>query len=120
MRRLVKGILAGLLLLPLAAAATTENFTAKITRTLASEENVFGGCMVLLNKSPVSEGLDCFSSWVTFSCTGEHLNKSSALRMFDSAQMAFLMDRTVRVYVDDTRKHNRRCLVTRIDVLSAS
>ena len=120
MRCLVKGVLAGLLMLPLAALATTAVFSAKITRTLASDENVFGGCMVLLDKSPVSEGLDCTGSWVTFSCSGEHVSKSSALRMFDSAQMAFLMDRTVRVTVDDTRKHNTRCLVTRIDVLSAS
>ena len=120
MRCLVKGVLAGLLTLPLAAAATTAVFDAKITRTLASDETVFGGCMVLLNRSPVSEGLDCNGSWVTFSCSGEHLSKSSALRMFDSAQMAFLTDRTVRLTVDDTRKHNTRCLVTRIDVLSTS
>ena len=119
MERLVKGVLVVLLTLPLAAVATTADFKAKITRTLASDENVFGGCMVLLNKSPVSEGLDCTGSWVTFSCSGEHLSKSSALRMFDSAQMAFLMDRTVHVEVDDTRKHNQRCLVTRIDVLSS-
>ena len=118
MGRLVKGMLVVLLMLPLAAVATTVDFKAKITRTLASDENVYGGCMVLLNKSPVSEGLDCAGSWVTFSCGGEHLSKSSALRMFDSAQMAFLMDRTVLVRVDDTRKHNGRCLVTRIDVLS--
>ena len=118
MGRLVKGVLVVLLTLPSAAVATTVDFKAKITRTLASDENAYGGCMVLLSKSPVSEGLDCGDSWVTFSCSGEYLSKSSALRMFDSAQMAFLMDRMVQVTVDDTRKHDRRCLVTRIDVLS--
>ncbi|MYE83076.1 MAG: hypothetical protein F4X36_14815 [Gammaproteobacteria bacterium] len=107
-----------LLAIPLGASATTLAFDAKVTRTLASDGEKFGGCMAFLSVSPVDQGLDCASSWVTFSCTGEHVTKSSALRMFDSAQMAFLMDRLVRVTVDDTRKHNNYCLVERIDVLN--
>ena len=76
--------------------------------------------MALLSVSPATEGLDCNvgANWVTFDCAGEHLSKSSAMRMFDSAQMAFLTERTVRLTVDDTRKHSGWCLVQRIDVFS--
>ena len=104
---------------PLAAFATTLPIEGKITRTLASDEESFGSCMAWLTVSPMSEGLDCSAdNWVTFSCNGEHHSKSSARRMFDSAQMAFMTDRRVRVVVDDSRKHNTRCLAVRIDVLS--
>ena len=39
--------------------------------------------------------------------------------MYDSAQLAFVTGRRVRVWVDDTRKHNGFCFVTRIDVLAS-
>ena len=102
---------------PIALAATL-NFEAQVTRILAGEDTKFGGCMAALSVRPSSEGLDCNAgSWVTFDCAGEYVSKSAALRMFDAAQMAFLTERKVRVHVDDSRKHNGHCLVTRIDVL---
>ena len=120
MRRLARAALALLLVVPMAASATTLQIDAKVTRTLAADEEKFGGCMAWLSVSPAEQGLDCNSgNWVTFSCSGEHVTKSSAQRMFDSAQMAFLMDRDVRVTVDDSRKHNGWCLAERIDVLSS-
>ena len=120
MRRGVMAVVGLLVVAPVAASAMTATFDAKVRRTLASDEEKFGGCMVLLDVSPLEQGLNCNpgNNWVTFSCSGEHVSKSSALRMFDSAQMAFVMDRTVRVTVDDSRKHNGWCLVERIDVLS--
>ena len=114
-------VVVGLLLAaPVTVTATTLSFDAKIRRTLASTDEKFGGCMVLLDVSPSGEGLSCNTgnNWVTFSCTGEHVSKSSALRMFDSAQMAFMTDRSVRVTIDDSRKHDGWCLVERIDVLA--
>ncbi len=100
--------------------ATTESFEARITRTLAAAD-AFGGCMAALDVSPSESGLDCpvGGKWVTFSCTGEHATKADALRMYDSAQLAFVTGRRVRVWVDDTRKHNGHCFVSRIDVLNS-
>lgn len=91
---------------------------ADVTRTMTSSDERFGGCAVALSESPFDHGLDCHTDkWVTFSCVGEHTSKSNALRMFDSAQMAFALGKKVVVYVDDTRKHNDRCFASRIDVL---
>lgn len=100
--------------------ATTVSFEARITRTLSAAEG-FGGCMAALDVSPSDSGLDCpvGGKWVTFSCTGDHTSKLDALRSFDSAQLAFVTGRRVRVWVDDTRKHNGHCFVSRIDVLSS-
>ncbi len=104
-------------LLAAPARGATLEVRAEVTRTLAVADDKFGGCMVALSVSPSEEGLDCPSGkWVTFSCTGVHTDKSSALRMYDSAVLAFAMKRTVRVLVDDTRKHNGHCFASRIEV----
>ena len=93
----------------------------KVTRIMASEDSRFGGCMALLSVSPGGEGLNCpTGNWVTFDCTGEHVSKAAALRMFDAAQLAFVGGFDVRVRVDDGRKHNSWCLVERIDVVGGS
>ena len=101
--------------------ATIVSIDTRITRTLAAADGSFGGCMAALDVAPSDSGLNCpvGSRWVTFSCTGEHTATSDALRMFDSAQLAFVTGRKVRVWVDDTRKHNGHCFVTRIDVLGS-
>ena len=119
-RRSVKFTAAALslsVLLAVPAQATTAEVVAEVRRTLTVADERFGGCMVLLSVSPSEKGLDCPESrWVTFSCTGTYTSKSNALRMYDSAQLAFVTGRTVRVWVDDTKKHNGHCFVDRIDV----
>lgn len=122
-RRSAKYVLAlALVATPMSVGqATTVSIDTRITRTLAAADGSFGGCMVALDVAPSESGLNCpvGSKWVTFSCTGEHTTVSDALRMYDSAQLAFVTGRKVRVWVDDTRKHNNFCFVSRIDVLGS-
>ena len=108
------------MLLTVPVQAATVEIVAEVRRTLTVADDKFGGCMVALSVSPGDDGrLDCpTSKWVTFSCTGIHTSKSSALRMYDSAQLAFVTGREVRVWVDDTKKHNGHCFVSRIDVMA--
>ena len=100
--------------------AAVQSFEATVTRTLSAADGNFGGCMVALSEAPSDHGLNCPADkqWVTFSCSGTHASKASAMRMLDSAQLAFVTGRPVRVWVDDSRTHNGFCFVTRIDVLS--
>ena len=111
----------GFLVLPLVpSAAAVQTFQATVTRTLSVADDRFGGCMVALSVAPSDHGLDCPAGkkWVTFSCNGTHTAKSSATRMLDAAQLAFVTGRPVQVWVDDARTHNGYCFVERIDVLS--
>lgn len=121
---LLKGSLIALLL-PFATPALADkaNFTTTIQRTLVtteqdSEGNVkFGGCMVQLARSPSLENLNCpDGKWVSLSCAGEYASKADAMRMLDSAQLAFVTGRNVQIYVDDMRKHDTWCFAYRIDV----
>ena len=114
---------AAALLPALPARALTAEVVGEIRRTLTmadlpDADTRFGGCMVALSASPADKGLDCQSRWITFSCTGVHASRSSALRMYDSAQLAFVAGRTVRLWVDDTKKHNNHCFAYRIDVVA--
>lgn len=103
-----------------AMQADTASVTTKVTRTLVVANDDWGGCAAQVEASLVDEGLaNCNDKWVTFSCSGDHASKSSAMRMFDQAQMAFALDRRVRIYVDDSKTHNGFCFVNRIDVLAS-
>ena len=114
--RMAAGLAAAVLAAP--ASALTAEVAAEITRTLTVADERFGGCMAALSVPPSEEGLDCQTRWVTFSCTGVHASKSSAQRTFDSAQLAFFTGRSVRVWVDDEKKHNGHCFADRVDVLA--
>ena len=115
--RLVAAAFAMSLVLTAPAQAATASFEAEVKKTLAVADDRWGGCMVALSVSPSDHGVDCpATAWVTFSCSGEYASKSNALRMYDSAQLAFVTGRTVKVWVDDTKKHNGYCFASRIDV----
>ena len=122
-QRLWQGAVATLMAVAMSAPlfAETIAITTEIKRTMTTSGERFGGCAIGIGVSPADEGLDChMDRWVTFSCVGEHTSKSNAIRMFDSAQMAFALGRKVVIWVDDTKKHNERCFVSRIDVLQTA
>ena len=97
-----------------AAVAAIEG---KAIRTLTTGDGRFGGCMVQLDQSIADAGLNCPSSnWVTFSCTGVHTSRKEGSRMFESAELAFSSDKTIRLEVTDDKKHNGHCYARRVDV----
>ena len=109
-----------LLGLPFAAAQAAEaRMSAGVMRTLASEDGSYGGCMAQLSESIAeATGLDCPGRWVAFSCSGEHVSKAEAMRLYDAAQLAFVSGRQAMLRVDDARKHDGYCFAPRIDVLA--
>ena len=96
-------------------SAAVERVEAKAVRTLTTGDGRFGGCMVQLDQSLAEAGLSC-TNWVTFSCTGVHTSKDEGFRMFESAQMAFALDKTIVLEVNDEKKHNGHCYARRVDV----
>ncbi len=97
--------------------ATTANFFTTVERVV-SDSQWFGGCMALLGKRPDSVGLDCEGSFVSFSCTGDFIEKDKANRHFEMAQVALLTGAQVQFVVDDTKKHNGYCFVKRMDMVA--
>lgn len=123
MKRMMMGI-AALLALSLGALAygATMAVTGKINRTFSADDGVAGGCMAQLDTSLRDAGLDCASNWVTFSCSGSgseeaFTNRDDAYRKFDSALMAFALDKRVSVTVTDEMKQGGNCFAKRVDVL---
>lgn len=124
MKRMMMGI-AALLALSLGALAygTTAVVVGKFDRTFSADDGANGGCMAQLDVDLMDEhGLDCSTNWVTFSCSGNasqeaFTNRDDAYRKFDSALMAFALDKRVRVDVTDEMKQGGACFATRLDVL---
>ena len=104
-----------LLLLAGTAYGATGNITTNLNRLL-SHETAFGGCMARLDVRPNSTGLDCKGFFVSFDCTGDFASSSAARRNYELAQIALIANATVTVFLDDTRKHNGYCYVSRIDL----
>ena len=111
---------AALLGVPLAATQAAEaRMSAGVMRMLASEDGSYGGCMAQLSESVAeATGLDCPGRWVAFSCSGEHVSKAEAMRLYDAAQLAFMSGRRAMLRVDDARKHDGYCFAPRVDVLA--
>ena len=92
-------------------------FNSTVTRTRVAADDHMGGCAVRLSHAvQEATGLNCSDNWITFSCIGTHTTKANAMRLFDSAQLAFVTGRRVAVWVDDVRKHSGVCFASRLDV----
>lgn len=77
---------------------------------LITTETTYGGCMAKVSK-PISDTVDnCPGSWVTFSCDGSLGNSvPRASAIWESAQLAYALDKTVRVRIDNSKKLDGYC-----------
>jgi hypothetical protein len=98
--------------------AARAKVVAKVIQVFIAD-GVLGNCGAYLSELIVDSAtspLNCPSRVVSFSCTGDFLPKDIAYHLYDNAQMSLVLDKTVRVYIDDTKKHNSYCLAYRLDV----
>ena len=96
-----------------AVAAITD---AKVLYLLNDSKN-YGYCMARLSINPSTVGLNCPADpLVSMDCQGNFGSKTAANAIFSAAQLAFVANKTVRVTIDDSKKINGFCYVTRLDV----
>lgn len=112
MRKISLGLLLLTAVMNVGAAQTYQTATVISLLTDASE---FGGCMARLSKNLANHGVDC-TSWVTFDCQAESsaITKSAANTLYQTAQLAFITGRVVKVLAVDSVKVDGQCLATRI------
>jgi len=97
-------------------SATAAIVGAKVTYLLNDQKN-YGYCMARLSIAPSTVGLNCPADpLVTMDCQGNFGSKTAANAIFSAAQLAFVANKTVRVTLDDSKKINGFCYVTRLDV----
>ncbi|WP_411359012.1 hypothetical protein [Pseudidiomarina salilacus] len=106
------------------AALSVASFTAvadlhrsnwTTVQTLLVHDTEFGGCMARLAVSMKDVSGGICGDWVAFSCTGELNDVTTAQRLYESVQIAYLTQKEVKIQVDDNRQHNGHCVATRID-----
>ena len=93
--------------------AAPEWVSGTVERLLLHNE-LYGKCMILVRSSLPSNG--CPGVWISLDCEGNHLSKQDAGRMWDSVQLAYALDKTLDIYLDDSRKNNGYCVASRLDV----
>ncbi len=96
------------------AAASAEVQTV-VNKTMISGQ-YFGLCTIQLAEQ--APGLDCPSKWVSASCSGDYNPSNVGWRKFEMAQMAQMLEKELRVRVDDARKHNGQCYASSVRLIS--
>ncbi len=102
-----------------AEAKTVRLPWTKVADTLVNDGSTFGGCLARINinvntTAPLCPGST--TSYVAFSCTGEIQSADAANRIFETAQMAQMLNKEIRFEVDDVKKHNGYCVATRAEI----
>ena len=90
-----------------------------VVDTLVTDGKTFGGCLAKLNIDIAKSAPSCLggtASYVAFSCDGALQGADVGSRLFETAQMAQMLNKQMRVQVEDTKKQNGYCLVTRVDI----
>lgn len=73
---------------------------AKIEKIILDGEN-YSGCMVYMNPNLLA-GLNCRGDFVSLDCDGAVVNsKTHAKSLLDMAQLAFLLEKPVRIKISD-------------------
>lgn len=115
MNKKIKQMTLTALLLGVSMTAQASQFwvTGTITRTLSDGMN-YGGCMILLSTA-VNNGCPA-NGYVSLDCNGGFHRAGE--RNYASALMAFSLNKTVSVLVENTQKYNGYCVASRIDVIN--
>lgn len=103
-----------------AEAKSVRTVYGKVTDVIASDGSIYGGCAVKVDYDIRKYSSSCSGastgSWVTFSCSGQLQDAETGKFLFEQAQIAYLMNKTIRFDIEDSKKHNNFCLVTRTDL----
>ena len=89
---------------------------AKIDKMIVTSDGSYGGCLLHLDKRTEDTVAGCGRSWVSLSCSGEFATKSDARFLLETAQLAYALDKTVQVRINDAKKHNGYCFADFINI----
>ncbi len=116
-RKMVRKVTGTFVLLLLTGSAFAEivRVDGKVEASLIDDTN-FGVCMVLLD----TQASNCTTRWITFSCSGDFNSAAAGFKKYDNAVLGQFTGQPIRVFVDDTRKHNGHCYGTRVDIVTSN
>lgn len=100
----------------LPAKADFENLRTKINTVITSDSNA-GGCYVYMAQSHSLAG--CNARYATFDCLGTsgQLTKAVANTNWQAAQLAFVAEKDILIYLDNTVVLNGMCLARATSVV---
>ena len=76
----------------------------------ARDGQLYGGCMIRLSSPASTVDPSCTSDgFVTLACDGTFAGKSAASKAFELAQMAYVIDKPITVWIEGARRINGYC-----------
>ena len=94
--------------------ATQATLTTTVLRTLVSDEDVYGGCAMVVQANVAGKLPNC-TKWLTFDCSGTVSTKEIAYRKLTQAQLAMSLGSNVVITIVDTHKPGGLCHSKTVD-----
>lgn len=108
----------------LPAAAATKTVRVGVDRIVATNGDVFGGCLVVPDSRLKTFPTTCPSAFFSLDCSDQNAQggswKADAQRKLDLIHLARLTGEQVQVTLNDARKVNGWCVADRVDSIPAA
>jgi len=99
------------------AVAATGTITAPVDRIMF-DNDLYGACVAHFPAhNPKSVLPGCADNWITFDCDAQFNDENKAYEMFSLVQMAFALNKRVRITFTDEQTHNGWCVAKRVQLL---
>ena len=114
--RYLKIVLPLLLLLGVGTSAHAANYSikGKVKEILLTRSGV-GVCAVFMENFTAPG--NCGPKWISLDCKGEFHGKQIGRSMLELAQIAKATDKQLRVWFNDSQRHNGRCTAFQVSLL---
>ena len=112
-KKYLQSVIVTCLLISSSGASAAGDWVSGNVSLLYTDKTDFGKCIVNITGET---SLNCPQAWYSLGCAGDYISKPEASRNFDIVQMAFVMDLSVNLWLDDSMKYNGYCVATGVYV----
>ena len=108
-KKYLQSVIVTCLLISSSGASAAGEWVSGNVSLLYTDKTAFGNCIVNITGET---SLNCPARWFSLGCAGDYMSKQVASLNYDTAQMAFVMDLPVNLWIDDSMKYNGYCVAT--------
>jgi hypothetical protein len=112
-KKYLQSVMVTCLLISGSGASAAGEWVSGNVSYIYTDSALFGNCMVHITGET---SLSCPQGWFSLGCAGDYMSKQVASRNYDMAQMAFVMETPINLWVQDSLKYNGYCVATGIYV----
>ena len=112
-KKYLQSVIVTCLLISSSGASAAGEWVTGTVGYIMTDSVMYGNCIVYTTGTT---NLNCPQAWYSLGCAGDYISKPEASRNLDIVQMAFVMDLSVNLWLDDSLEYNGYCVATGVYV----